>query len=73
MSKQFYIANEKIYEKQCNKNRCCCPTIQYAKQNGIKTRVNFIPKKNIEKIGFYDIKDYDALVMQIKNGCAKCK
>lgn len=73
MRRQFYMNNEKVDEKQCNKNRCCCLIVQYALNNNIKKRVDYIAKQGIEKIGFYDVKDPDALYNQIYHGCAKCK
>jgi hypothetical protein len=73
MSKQFYIDGERIDEKECSKNRCCCPIIQYATQNKIKMRVNFIAKKHVEKIGFYGAQDNDILTAKIYTECQKCK
>jgi hypothetical protein len=73
MKRQFYMNNEKVDEKQCNKNRCCCLIVQYAIQNGIKYRTKYIPKQGVEKIGFYGVNDSDALSQAIYEFCEKCK
>lgn len=71
--KQFYVDGEKIDEKHCDKNRCCCPIVQYATQNKIKMQVKYIAPKQIEKIGFCGATDNTALIDKIYASCAKCK